>query len=313
MKKLQTKVFVGIIFLTLMNGAVWATQKCNENRLQSTPAERFKVNVQEGTVFDFKTKLTWKICAEGSKYENGHCDGNEFTNYLWNDAIERFSGKENGWRIPSIDELKSIVENQCTEPAINTEIFPDTPINSIWSSSISIKDSNSAWSLYFRDGKEGLAKKGGDINKRNLQSVRLVRGEQWINPLGVLYQEKKQLEQETSQLQREIQSETDSFVNCKSAPKCQTVFSLTQLYINAKSDQKIQLATDTIIETYNPTSAGNVALKAIKIPGKLGSATIRLTATCETEDYAGYEQLCRKKKFDIYTGFRPYIEQMLSQ
>jgi len=73
---------------------------------------------------------------------------------------------------------------------------------------------------------------------------------------------------------------------------------------------KIQVATDTIVETYNPTEDGKLGLKALRIPGKGTTATITLTATCKDEK-GHYAEVCRLGKIRAYKGFRPFIEQML--
>ena len=175
-------VLLSAVLLAALNGGAWAEQKCDLNRPESTPSSRFKVTGQEGTVFDTMTKLTWKICAEGITYLNGRCTGNmEFT---WDYAMKNFHDKGNGWRLPNIDELKSIIEKRCTEPAINLQVFPNTQSSSFWSASACAGDSDYAYNIYF-----GRGLVSNDLKARSFY-VRLVIGPQWFDPLGILRKKK---------------------------------------------------------------------------------------------------------------------------
>ena len=57
------------------------------------------------------------------------------------------------WRLPSVDELLSIVSNDRFDPAIDTDYFSNTVASWFWSSSPSAGGSkNRAWSVYFING-----------------------------------------------------------------------------------------------------------------------------------------------------------------
>ena len=106
-------------------------------------------------------------------------------------------------------------------------------------------------------------------------------------------------------------AEQAAVISCGDKTACDKAFSLTQIYINQTSDQKIQLATDTIVETYNPTDEGKIGLAATRVPGKGASASILLKVTCKDGSYA--IDLCLLKKTNAYEGFRPFIERMLKE
>jgi hypothetical protein len=137
----------------------------------STPINRF-VNNGDGTVSDTITGITWKRCSEG--LSGATCETGIAATFTWQGALQAaatssFAGK-NDWRLPNIKELGSIVERQCTMPAINEIVFPATPTMSFWSSSPFAENPKFAWNVYFPYGIS-------DGNDKNYQFfVRLVRG-----------------------------------------------------------------------------------------------------------------------------------------
>ena len=127
----------------------------------STPINRFTEN-GDGTVTDKVTRLVWKRCSEG--LEGVSCEKGEALTFTWQEALKvaaesRFDGKNN-WRLPDIKELNSIIERQCTMPAINEIVFPATPTMSFWSSTPYNGNPAYAWNVYFPYGiSDGNSKK----------------------------------------------------------------------------------------------------------------------------------------------------------
>jgi hypothetical protein len=146
------------LFITaaLFSGAALAeaAQTCHSYWPKpSTPINRFIEN-GDGTVTDTVTKLTWKRCSEGLSGEL--CEKGEPLIYTWQEALKvaaesNFSGK-NDWRLPDIKELNSIIERQCTMPAINEIVFPATPTMSFWASTPYAGNPAYAWNVYFPYG-----------------------------------------------------------------------------------------------------------------------------------------------------------------
>jgi hypothetical protein len=98
------------------------------------------------TVYDTQTDLTWMRCSQGQKWrEDVRCVGlpQKFTddsaNKVWS----------NGWRMPTVDELKTIVWKNCSNRAIDDEIFPDTAYMDYRTSS---KDGSRCWLVNLRSG-----------------------------------------------------------------------------------------------------------------------------------------------------------------
>jgi hypothetical protein len=151
-------------------------QTCQTSRiLATTPTNRFTIN-NDGTVSDTKTGLTWKKCSEGQSGVD--CRIGTATTYTWQGALQQaqsvnnnggFAGYKN-WRLPSIKELNSIVEEQCSQPSINLAVFPESQGSLYWSSSPYADDSSGAWYVYFYYGYSNYSFKYDDY-----LFVRLVR------------------------------------------------------------------------------------------------------------------------------------------
>lgn len=101
-------------------------------------------------------------------------------------------------------------------------------------------------------------------------------------------------------------------VSCRDKSTCTKMFSLAQIYVTQNADQKIQVATDTVIQTYNSTDNGNIAASIIKMPGSGSTEMITLTLSCKSEN-GEYAKLCRTKETYAYSGFRPFIEKNLTR
>ncbi|MCW5211542.1 DUF1566 domain-containing protein [Desulfobulbus sp. TB] len=167
------------VILCCIFSAVTVQAACNSSMPASTPDSQL-VDNNNNTVTDLKTGLMWKQCVEGRS--GSDCTTgtvNTFTS--WQEALQRpatvntsggFAGYTD-WRLPNIRELVSIVEEQCYDPAINLNRFPNTPGSAIWSGSPSAGNSGRAWFVGFSDGNSYDDYRGGDV-----YAVRLVRGGQ---------------------------------------------------------------------------------------------------------------------------------------
>lgn len=78
----------------------------------------------------------------------------------------------NNWRMPSKEELLSIVDYARTAPAIDPSYFPNTLASTYWSASAYAYNPNNAWYVYFETGV------GNYNSKVNWYQVRLVRSRQ---------------------------------------------------------------------------------------------------------------------------------------
>jgi len=169
----------------IMGMGIWAgtpvvTQAaCNANVIATTPDSRFTDN-GDGTVTDKATSLMWKQCSEGQSTTTSACDTGTPVGYTWQDALQQAESLNNDggfaghtdWRLPNRNELASLVERQCSNPSINTNLFPKTASSDYWTSSPIVSNSGRAWNISFNYGNVY-----GSSNS-STRNVRLVRGGQ---------------------------------------------------------------------------------------------------------------------------------------
>jgi len=116
------------------------------------------------------TGLEWQRCAEGMSWTGTGCTGSAST-WTWQGALQH-ADAVTGWRLPNINELRSIVERCRRNPAVNQQVFPGTPSSAFWSASPYAGISDSAWGVNFSNGRDHWDRKSGS------DRVRLVRGGQ---------------------------------------------------------------------------------------------------------------------------------------
>lgn len=151
----------------------------------------------DGTVTDMQTNLQWMRCALGQIWQGGTCTS-EAASYQWQAALNvakavnsrgGYAGYQD-WRVPSIEELRSLVYcssgapeiwnntgNSCqgdySSPTIDSTAFPNTPASSFWSASPYASNAVYAWYVNFYGG--GF---DGWDGRSDAYHVRLVRAGQ---------------------------------------------------------------------------------------------------------------------------------------
>jgi hypothetical protein len=160
---------MGAIFQIIF-AVIWISYFMVSKRVQKTFVKETASNATKTAVYvrddskqvvnDFTNNLMWQ-------------DNEDARTVLrdWQGAMDycqnlNFAG-HNDWRLPSIEELKTIVDKN-NNPAIKSE-FKNTDSNGYWSSTPYAGASDFAWSVYFSDGYERYNSK----NAHNL--VRCVR------------------------------------------------------------------------------------------------------------------------------------------
>ncbi len=103
----------------------------------TAPSERFHVPASNNqVVLDKETGLLWARCPLGYALNRGTCEAvqGETASFAWGDALAAVvalkgtdflgAGFTDGWRLPNVKELASIVERRCNAPALNGNVFP---------------------------------------------------------------------------------------------------------------------------------------------------------------------------------------------
>ena len=113
--------------------------------------------------------------GEVGKQDGGSCTGSDCDTYGYVQAVnalpEALCGQRD-WRMPSVEELTSVVDYSHSDLLIDTAYFPFQRSSYVWSGSLYAENSNSAWGVYFDSGDD---KPDARYNPRG---VRLVRGRQ---------------------------------------------------------------------------------------------------------------------------------------
>ena len=111
-------------------------------RLGRANAPAGQYNVIENTVVDTKTSLNWSQSLASSKF-------------AWNDAgtyCSMLPLQGGGWRLPSQNELQTLVDETRIHPAIDPTAFPSTPGDFFWTSSTVPSFPQYAWAISFDTG-----------------------------------------------------------------------------------------------------------------------------------------------------------------
>jgi len=112
-------------------------------------------NNNDGTVTDTRTGLMWMRVSEGQDWLAGRSTG-QATRFNLDDAkaIRRNFAGYDDWRLPTLEELTSIVDSTRTNPAINIFAFigfDQTPTPLFWTSSSATREGE-WWYVSFYSG-----------------------------------------------------------------------------------------------------------------------------------------------------------------
>lgn len=131
------------------------------------------------------TGLTWNRCSQGLTWDGSACTGSYDELDQWLDALNSCANStaagHSDWRLPSINELATIIDYASYNPTVDQSIFPDNTPYAYWSSSGMKKlYPIVAWGIIFIDGEIGSAHKTDslalDTTGLAKFNVRCVRG-----------------------------------------------------------------------------------------------------------------------------------------
>jgi hypothetical protein len=146
----------------------------------------WEVKTTDGGFRDMGWKYSWYNPDSGTNggdpgmLDGGTCAGSACDTQGYVQAVnEQGLCGASDWRMPTRRELLSIISNNRTTPAIDTNYFPNTPSNGyslliyFWSSSPVAVNSDYAWVVDFNRG--AINQDGGYERKAYSNRVRLVR------------------------------------------------------------------------------------------------------------------------------------------
>jgi hypothetical protein len=104
-----------------------AGSECDTSETSKPAISRYII--KGGEVYDKNTNLSWLRCSQGQRWdEDSGCEGVAKI-FMFGDENKDSTHK---WRLPTLDELQTIVAERCKNPAVNEEIFPNTVAGWYW-------------------------------------------------------------------------------------------------------------------------------------------------------------------------------------
>lgn len=104
---------------------------------------QFKNN-RNGTVTDIVTQFMWQQLDDGIERNWA-----EATSYCENLNL----GGHGGWRLPTTEEFKTIIDGARQNPSIDTTYFPNTKSAYYWTCATNGKVRSNAWVIGFQNGR----------------------------------------------------------------------------------------------------------------------------------------------------------------
>ncbi len=157
--------------LSLAASAAAAMLAC----LAATPAaaqDRFTLSADGQEVTDTMSHLTWRRCAEGTRWLGAGCVGKPtLLSYKDAKAWALTEGAWGGWRLPTEAELLTLVDKAKKKPKIDIKAFPNTPKMPFWCLPPGAADEYNGRMINFGNGKVEPG-----LGERKVP-VRLVKGQ----------------------------------------------------------------------------------------------------------------------------------------
>ena len=153
MSDVESRWIVGLVLWLVALSALLMDQAPATSAQTSPPSDRFTLVMGGDAVEDKKTGLLWEQSPD-------------LIHDTWSASVARCQtksvGGQKGWRAPSVEELKSLIDASQTDPAL-PEGHPFSNIKSeiYWSATPSKSDDIVAWQVSFFTGEPVTDQKSG--------------------------------------------------------------------------------------------------------------------------------------------------------
>ncbi|MEL6869380.1 MAG: DUF1566 domain-containing protein [Pseudomonadota bacterium] len=170
---------VTTMLMLLVTSTAAASQRCELDVRLTTPTSRFTINA--GVVLDTQSQRKWMRCPLGWSLDSREtdntlddvCVAGDSAIYDITTAVNEVSALndaqgltgDDAWRIANLEELQSITERACTQPAVNLSVFPARALSVTLAANISGR--GYPFSYDFNDGTSNAFFSGvadGDLN-----------------------------------------------------------------------------------------------------------------------------------------------------
>ncbi len=157
---MNSKTAAVALALAFVGVPAWAACETSQE-----PTDRYVIT--GGQVYDKNSDLTWERCSVGQEWQEGAGCVGAIEALTWREALQQ---AKDDWRVPTVQELETLIAPTCTKPAINEEVFPGIALNKLayWSGT-EVGSYGGAWAVSFVVGTTGYD------DHTNALPVRLVR------------------------------------------------------------------------------------------------------------------------------------------
>ena len=178
MKTTNIALTLAVVLTTTSSMAAYVKVDAEGNRLLDSATEW-------SCVYDDVNELLWEVKTDddglhdknntyrwgGETAEQGA--GGSY-NSDWDELVDESNQNslcgQTDWKVPSVDEMRNLVEQGSGSPAIDASYFPNTRSTRYWTSSAYSGYSTTAWVVDFDDGAESSGLRGSFLRVRLLRT-----------------------------------------------------------------------------------------------------------------------------------------------